>query len=355
MVLKHIGDVDYVISVFEILLMWNAKLRLSIVSTLYRSEPYLKEFCARSVAAARSLVGEDFEVILVNDGSPDRSLDLAIDAVKSDDKIVLVDLARNFGHHKAMMTGLAHARGDFIFLIDSDLEESPEWLLLFAKEMDASGCDVVSGVQEKRRGGLIEKYSGEFFYTIFRALTGVNQPDNILTARLMRRAYVDSLLSYRERELNIGGIWSLVGFNQRTIPLIKLSNSPTTYSFLAKLNHLINAVVSFSSAPLVITFYFGLFISLGAVSYIVYLFLLKLFWSPPDGYTSIVASIWLFSGLIIFFIGVQGIYISKIFLEVKQRPYVTVRKVYTRESITNEVAQVESISSKEKYLDGDIA
>jgi putative glycosyltransferase len=105
--------------------------------------------------------------------------------------------------------------------------------------------------------------------------------------------------------------------------------SPTTYSFAGKFSHLINAVTSFSSLPLVFTFYTGLIISITAMFYIIYLIAGYFLSSTiPDGYTSIIVSIWLFSGLIIFFIGVQGIYISKVFSEIKQRPYTIVRQIY---------------------------
>ncbi|MDM0122299.1 glycosyltransferase family 2 protein [Variovorax arabinosiphilus] len=306
-------------------------MKLSVVATLYRSAPYISEFCTRVAAAARALVGEDYEIVLVNDGSPDESLDVAVQIATADTHVVVVDLSRNFGHHKAMMTGLAQAQGERVFLIDSDLEEEPEWLTLFAEIIEKQTADVVYGVQDARRGGVIERLSGNIFYKLFRLLTGIVQPDNIVTARLMTRRYVDALLLHRERELNIGGLWLLTGFKQTPQQVQKHSSSPTTYSLSRKVGHLVNAVTSFSSLPLVFTFYAGLLISFTALIYIAHL-LSRYFSgsSPPDGYTSIVASIWLFSGLIIFFMGVQGIYIAKIFLEVKQRPYTIVRQVYGR-------------------------
>jgi putative glycosyltransferase len=304
-------------------------MKLSIVATLYQSAPYITEFHQRASAAARQLVGEDYEIVLVNDGSPDNSLDIAVQLTESDSHVVVVDLSRNFGHHKAMMTGLTHSKGDRVFLLDSDLEEEPEWLLSFATQMESEACDVVYGIQSRRKGGFFEKLTGGFFYRVFRFLTGLTQPNNIVTARLMSRRYVDALLLHQERELNIGGIWIITGFKQCSQIIQKHSTSPTTYSLSQKLRHLINAVTSFSSLPLVFTFYSGLFISITALGYIVYLTIRYLFIaSPPDGYTSIITSIWLFSGLIIFFIGVQGIYISKVFSEVKQRPYTIVRQIY---------------------------
>lgn len=304
-------------------------MKLSIVATLYQSAPYITEFHQRASNVAKQLVGDNYEIVLVNDGSPDNSLGIAVQLTERDSHIVVVDLSRNFGHHKAMMTGLAHAQGDRVFLLDSDLEEEPEWLLSFTKQMDDEASDVVYGVQSKRKGGLLEKITGRFFYRIFRLLTGLAQPNNIVTARLMSRRYVNALLLHQERELNIGGLWIITGFKQCSQIIQKHSTSPTTYSFSQKFRHLVNAVTSFSSLPLVFTFYSGLFISITALGYIIYL-IIRYFYiaSLPDGYTSIIASIWLFSGLIIFFIGVQGIYISKVFSEVKQRPYTVVRQVY---------------------------
>ena len=308
-------------------------MKLSIVTTLYQSAPYINEFYLRACAAAKGLVGEDFEIVLVNDGSPDNGLDLAIKLTEQDSHVVVVDLSRNFGHHKAMMTGLSHAKGELVFLIDSDLEEEPEWLLSFDDQMKHEQCDVVYGIQEKRKGDVFERVTGAVFYKLFRKLTGINQPNNIVTSRLMTQRYVQALLTHRERELNIGGLWIITGFKQATHLVRKHSTSPTSYTLSGKFGHLVNAVTSFSSLPLVYTFYSGLFISISALFYIAYLFMgYFLVASPPSGYTSVIASIWFFSGLIILFLGVQGIYLSKIFSEVKQRPYTIVRKIYKNES-----------------------
>lgn len=313
---------------------WYDKVKLSIVTTLYRSSPYVREFHRRATAVAQELVGQDYEIIYVNDGSPDDSLAIATQLVQSDEHTIVVDLSRNFGHHRAMMTGLSHSKGDRVFLIDSDLEEAPEWLRLFYSEMDGT-CDVVYGIQNRRKGGTVEVALGWAFYRVFRLLTGINQPDNIVTARLMTRRYVNALISHQEREINIGGLWIITGFNQRALIVEKKSTSPTTYNFSRKLSHLVNAVTSFSSLPLVFIFYFGLVISAAAVAYMLYIVGRSISGSPPPpGYTSVLVSIWFFSGLIILFIGVVGIYISKIFIEVKRRPYSIVRQVYSHDSLT---------------------
>lgn len=110
-------------------------MKLSIVATLYQSASYIEEFHSRVSAAAKECAGDDYEIVLVNDGSPDNSLDIAISLTEQDSHVVLVDLSRNFGHHKAMMTGLSQSKGDQVFLIDSDLEEDPECLLSFSEQL----------------------------------------------------------------------------------------------------------------------------------------------------------------------------------------------------------------------------
>lgn len=306
-------------------------MKLSIVATLYQSAPYIAEFHQRASAAARELVGDDYEIVLVNDGSPDISLDLAIKLTEDDAHVVVVDLSRNFGHHKAMMTGLAHARGERVFLVDSDLEEEPECLIGFADQMLADSCDVVYGVQKKRKGNWFERWSGQWFYRFFKALTGMALPENVVTARLMSRRYVDALLRHEEREIFMAGLWHITGFVQRPQTVKKHSTSETTYTFRRKMSLLVNSVTSFSNAPLVSIFYIGVSISLFALLYITYLFIQWVFLARPlSGWTSVMASIWLLGGMVISFIGVVGIYLSKVFSETKQRPYTIVRQVHAK-------------------------
>ena len=303
--------------------------KLSIVSTLFYSASYIAEFCYRSSEVATSLVGDDFEIILVNDGSPDNSLEVAIEISKNDPHICVVDFSRNFGHHKAMMTGLAHSYGELVFLIDIDLEEKPEWLLLFMQEMQEKECDVVYGQQASRRGGLIERCCGELYYFLFKRLTNLDVAKNQATARLMTRRYVDSLLMHRERELVMLGLWHITGYIQIPIPILKENTSQTTYTLRRKVAMLVNSITSFSATPLILIFYLGLLIFSIAGFCLMYILLNWLFFSKPlMGWTSLMVSIWLLGGAIILFIGIVGIYLSKVYIETKQRPYTIIRKIY---------------------------
>lgn len=304
-------------------------MKLSIVATLYQSAPYIAEFHQRATAVARQFAGDDYEIVLVNDGSPDNSLELAVQLTGADRHVIVVDLSRNFGHHKAMMAGLEHAKGQHIFLIDSDLEEEPEYLPSFAEQMKRDACDVVYGVQEKRKGGWFERWSGEVYYSIFNFLADIEHPRNIVTARLMTRRYVDALLQFQEREMVISCLWVITGFKQSAQIVKKHMTSATTYSLARKIEHLTNSITSFSAVPLRLIFYTGVIIFACALLYAGYLVFHKLVLATPmDGWTSVMVSIWLLGGMIISFVGLIGIYLSKVFSETKQRPPTIVRKIH---------------------------
>jgi putative glycosyltransferase len=304
-------------------------LKLSVVTTLYHSAPYIDDFYRRTTETARQLAGDSYEIILVNDGSPDDSLDKAVKLSEQDQHLTVVDLSRNFGHHRAIMTGLSYSTGEYIFLLDSDLEEDPEWLLLFDEQMKTEGCDVVYGIQQKRKGGWFERISGNMFYNTFNALSGFEMPKSWVTARLMTRRYVDALLQHPERELTIGGLYLLAGFEQRPHIIEKHDTSETTYTLSKKIAVFVNEIASVSDKPLVTIFYSGLTIFFSAAIYTFYLVAKWLFFSTPlSGWTSVMASIWLLGGLMISFIGIIGIYLSKVFLESKQRPITIVRQVF---------------------------
>lgn len=306
-------------------------MKLSVVATLYQSAPHISEFCQRMTKSARQLAGDDYEIILVNDGSPDDSLIIALEIAHKDDHLLIVDLSRNFGHHKAIMTGLKQSCGDYVFLIDSDLEEEPEWVLSFSDQVRRDNSDVVYGVQNHRKGNLFERLSGKAFYFVFRFLTGLNLPDNVVVARLMSRRYVDALLLHREHEIFMAGLWVITGFSQTMQNIKKHSTSPTSYSLRKKVSQFINAITSFSSAPLVNIFFVGCVIFMVSITYAAFLVVKWLFLArPPGGYTSLMASVWLLGGMIIAFVGIIGIYLSKIYSETKQRPNTIVRNVFRK-------------------------
>jgi putative glycosyltransferase len=301
---------------------------LSIVTTLYKSARHLVQFHERITRAAEE-VSPDYDIIMVNDGSPDDSQRIAVEICGRDPHVSVIELSRNFGHHKAMMTGLARAHGDWVFLIDCDLEEEPELLRSFYLAAQDPGVDVVYGVQRRRKGAWFERVTGAVFYWLINLLSTFPVPKNLVTLRIMRRAYVESLVRHRDQELFMAGLWALTGYRQVPKEMTKLNRSPTTYTMRGKLWNLVNAITSFSTKPLIFIFVLGCVISFFAAVTGTYLVVRRLFFGELlEGWASLMVSIWFLGGLSIFSLGVIGIYLSKVFIETKRRPYTIVRSTH---------------------------
>lgn len=296
---------------------------------MFRSENYLREFYARAAKEAEQLTS-DFEVIFVNDGSPDKSLDTALQLYHEyPEHVVVVDLSRNFGHHKAIMTGLMHAQGDYIFLLDSDLEEPPEVLSQFFSLLQNNDVDVVFGFQEARQDPYFNRLASALQYRIVNYLSAHPIPPNLMTIRLMTRRFVRHLLEFREQTFVISMLWEMTGFKSIGVPILKRYKGKSSYSFWRKVNYFIQTITTTSYRPLTYIVLLGLFITIVAAFFIAFT-LISYFVRGvgADGWTSLILSIWFLGGLNMLALGVIGIYISVIFSEVKARPYTIVRHIY---------------------------
>jgi putative glycosyltransferase len=304
-------------------------MKLSIVTTMFYSAPYVEEFHRRCSEAARALT-DDYEIVFVNDGSPDDALTRAVALQRRDPRTRVIDLSRNFGHHKAMMTGLEHATGDLIFLVDSDLEEDPAWLSRFHDELVRTNADVIYGVQNSRKGGWLERVTGTLFYLSFNAMLEHPIPRNVVTARLMTRRYVAALVRHRDREVCMAALWVMTGFDQQGMLVEKKSRPGSTYGLRKRISVLVNSVTSFSNRPLIYIFYLGCGImGLAAASGAYLIARALVLGSGVPGWPSLIVSIWFLGGLTIFCLGVIGVYLAKVFTETKERPYTVVRAEYS--------------------------
>ncbi len=303
-------------------------MKISVVTTLYNSAPHLVEFYKRMTDTVKELT-HNYEILLVNDSSPDKSLEVALKLYDHDPNVKIIDLSRNFGEHKAIMTGLMHAEGDFIFLIQSDLEVSPSYFTDFWNDLISSkDIDIINGIQESRRGNWYERIVGGAFYRLFNALSDVQIGWNA-GCRLMTRRFVNALISHQERTIFFGGLCVSTGFGQKTHLVKKSRTRKGSYTLSRNFQMIADAITSFSYLPLQNIFYGGCLISLFAFSYIAIILVNKIFLSIPiNGWTSLIISIWFFGGLITASIGLIGIYLSRIFLEVKQRPYTIIKHIY---------------------------
>ena len=305
---------------------------LSIVSTLYKSKIFLDVFLKEILLAINTIDIKDYEIIFVNDGSPDDSVDYLLGRKKDIPQIKIIDLSRNFGHHYAIQAGLQYACGDYIFLIDNDLETPPGILTEYYFEIQNDvKLDVVYGFQEFRKGNFIEKKAGSIFWILINKLSDTKIPHNIVTERLMTRQYVNELLRLQDANLFIGGMFYWIGFNQKGIPVKKgVREGASTYSFKRRAELMLQAITSFSGKPLEWLFYIGISISFFSFLFLIKLAVQKLMYQDQVqlGWTSIVAINVLILGIISTFLGLIGIYIFKIFKQVQGRPNAIIKKIY---------------------------
>jgi putative glycosyltransferase len=314
---------------------------LSVVTTLYSSAPYIEEFYRRILAQIQALP-VDYEIVFVDDGSPDNALNVALEVMKRDPRVSVVELSKNFGHHKAMMTGLSQARGDLVFLIDVDLEEPPEILGEFYHQLTEKSVDIVFGVQQERHGTWFQRASGEAFYHLYNVLSTNVIPRNQLRARLMTRRYVDALLRHREQLFMIEILCNLTGFKQLAFPMNKTGyKGITTYTLARRIRLFINGITMSSNRPLIFIGYIGaIIVCLAAVYSLFVLIQYLLGIATPDGWTSLIISTWFLGGLTIFSLGIIATYLSVMFEEVKARPYSIIAKVHRASEASKELSPV---------------
>ena len=300
-------------------------MKISVVTTLYYSEKYIKEFILRTKKTLSTCNFNDYEIILVNDGSPDNSLRVASEICQNDSSIKVINLSRNFGHYKAILTGLEHSNGDFVFLLDVDLEDQPEWLGLFYSELDRKKSDVVYGAQNLRRN---DKFFGNLYYKLASFMLDLDHPKNITTARLMTKKYVEAVLMHKEKHFVISGLWVLAGFSQYPIEVNRKKNSKSTYSLSMKIRIVLDILTSMSSKPLNMIFWFGLIATLISFLLVIWLIIGKLLnIIQVSGWTSIIVTNLLIGGIVIFMQGILALYIASIHKEVKNRPNTIIKEI----------------------------
>lgn len=310
---------------------------ISIVTTLYNSEPYIREFYERVMKAANSL-SCSWELVFVNDGSPDNSLGVAVSLSVTEENVRIIDLSRNFGHHQAIMAGLEHSCGRRVFLIDVDLEEQPEWLVRFARVQDETKADVVFGQQESRADGRFRGLLSRAFYAVFNSVSDTPIPHNPCTVRIMTRAYVQALMSMRETCLFLAGTFQWAGFHQHPIVVQKECRAASSsYTLRRRLALLLNAVTSFSAYPLHIIFFIGVALTVFSMAAGGGMIIYRIVKGDAlqVGWASIMVSVWFLGGMTIAMVGVIGLYLSKVFEEVKARPRFLVKQTIDVSSQAN--------------------
>jgi len=307
-------------------------MELSIVTTLYKTRPFLERYLSEMESVLNKMQLADYELVFVNDGSPDDSVPYLLEQKKSNEHIRVVDLSRNFGHHYALQAGLTFASGNYVYMADCDLETPVSVLEECYKTIkDEPEYDYIYCVQEVRKGHFVEKVGGAIFWKVFNAMSDSKAVPNAVTESIMSRKFVDEFLKLNDANLFLGGMLHWMGFQKKPICVKKSQRKgQSTYTFKKRLMLLVNAITSFSGKPLEWLFYSGLIITGISFLFMLYLAIKKLVLGDAVslGWTSLVSINVMILGIMTTFMGLIGMYVFRIYKQVQGRPNVIVRKVY---------------------------
>lgn len=295
---------------------------LSIVVPMYNEEAVLDAFFARMLPVLEE-TGETYEIIFVDDGSRDRSVEIVLDRRVLDPRIKLISLSRNFGKENALTAGLDHASGRAVIPVDADLQDPPELILQFVDKW-REGYDVVYGVRARRdRDTRLKRLSARVFYSAMRRLVGFEMPANAGDYRLMDRRVIDALGGLREQNRFMKGLFAWVGFRQIGIPYERPERAAgkTKFGYWKLWNFALDGFTGFTTLPLRLAGYIGMLTAFVAVVYGGYL-VARTMVSGVDvpGYASIMVAVLFLGGLQLTVLGVIGEYLGRSFNEAKRRP-----------------------------------
>ncbi len=298
---------------------------LSVVAPMYEEEALVDAFHARVCAA---LDGLPFELVLVDDGSRDRTPQLLADLAARDERVRVVYLSRNFGHQTAITAGLDHARGDAVVMIDADLQDPPE-LIPEMIEHWRRGVDVVYAVRKRREGETRFKLmTARWFYKLFSTLGDVALEPDSGDFRLLDRAPLEALLSMRERNRFLRGMTVWIGYTQTAVPYERDARhaGETKYTLRRMVTFSLDAISSFSHRPLQLATLVGFFCAALAFVLIPIIVGLRIAGSYLPGFGTITIAVLLLGGIQLMAIGLIGEYVGRIYDEVKRRPLYLVRE-----------------------------
>lgn len=302
---------------------------ISIVSPIYGCKTCLVELYLR-LKATLETINPNFEIILVNDASPDGAWQTITELAQKDTRVKGINLSRNFGQHYAITAGLDHAKGDWVVVMDCDLQDQPEEIIkLYNKALE--GYDLVVGIRAKRKDSYAKKLGSKVFYKLFNYLTEIKMNHEISNFGIYSKNVIRSFCQLREEFRGFGLHLHWIGFNRIEIEInhAKREHGQSSYNFTKKLQLALNVILSSTDKPLRLLFSTGLIISCFAfLMGFYYLFTFFYYNRPINGWTSLIVSLFFLSGIIISGIGILGLYIGKIFKQVKERPlYVIQNKI----------------------------
>lgn len=301
-------------------------MKLSIVVPCYNEEQTLERFY-ETIQESLSHCNFSYELVLVNDGSKDHTKHIMEQLSKRDACVRFVSFSKNFGKEAAMLAGLTYAKGENVIIMDADLQHPPSLIPAMVEKADL-GYDQVIAKRNRNGEAISRSLLTKMYYKIINSLVDVELTDGIGDFRLLSRKAVDSLLQLKEFNRFSKGLFSWIGFNKYIIEYdnVLREDGKSKWSFASLLNYGIDGVISFNNKPLRIAIYLGLFVTFFDILYVLFILVrILLYGVDVPGYFTTIAAILLIGGLQLFFMGVVGEYIGRIYYEVKQRPHYIVQ------------------------------
>jgi glycosyltransferase involved in cell wall biosynthesis len=303
---------------------------LSVIVPVYNEEEVIKSFLQR-VTVVLDTLPFDAEILFVNDGSTDASLDILKQLKEHEPRVNIIDLSRNFGKEIAMTAGLDFCNGDAVIIIDADLQDPPELIPELIEKWQA-GYDVVYAKRISRKGETaLKKFTSKVFYRVIKRVSRVPIPEDTGDFRLMSRRSVNALNSLRERNRYMKGLFAWVGYSQAAV----LYHRDPRHAGESKWNYLelwdlaIEGITSFTVAPLKLSTWLGLLTASGAFVYGLWIIIKTLLYSDPvAGYPTMMVIILFLGGVQLLALGIIGEYLGRIFSESKQRPLYLVNELH---------------------------
>ncbi|MBT8494725.1 MAG: glycosyltransferase family 2 protein [Deltaproteobacteria bacterium] len=297
----------------------NKRPHLSIVAPVYNEEETLPELYRRLQTVLSEMAIDDYEIVLIDDGSVDRSHELMVALRDKDPRVVVLKLSRNFGHHVAMTAGLDHAEGDFVIIMDSDLQDRPEAIPdLYAKIND--GFDVVVADRQNKQFGAFKRLTSWIFHSLMRRLIGEFTGG---VFRIMKRKVVIEVRRCREQERLVVGLIDWTGFETTSIPVAHGARfaGASKYNLGAQIRLAINSITSFSTLPLRMVSWLGFVTSGLTFIFGAYLVFRRFYWGlGVEGWTSTLVMIGFLGGVQLLALGIIGEYVGRIFNATRNRP-----------------------------------
>jgi polyisoprenyl-phosphate glycosyltransferase len=305
---------------------------ISVIVPVYMAEECLKELCGRLKNSLKG-IADNFEIIFVEDCGGDKSWNIITELAKSDKRIKGIRLCRNFGQHYAITAGLDNCDGDWVVVMDCDLQDRPEEIpRLYNKARE--GFDVVLAKKIKRKDRPVTRFTSWMFYKVFSYLADTDYDWRVGNFRIISRRVAKNFSSMHERLRFFGGLVDWMGFPGAYIEVehSERFEGKTSYNFRRRWRLALDAIIAYSDKPLRLTIYLGFFMAILSFIFGCYnIARVLIYGSPVSGWGSLIVSLYFIGGMIIFTLGVIGIYIGKTFDETKKRPLYIIKDTINSE------------------------